>query len=110
MMEIVRRRFEGHGSVPLWRLNIEGNLENDIIERKVEKLPKYTFRDDGMKVYKIIKKYVENKVKATYEGNNYLHIIIQTHLQWDYSHSNLFGSCLLLFYLVKEENLQRNDL
>ncbi len=98
MMDIIRRRFEGHGSVPPWRLDTEGNLEKDIADRKVEKLPKYTYRDDAMKVYKIIKQYVDTKVKASYEGNNYLHVITQAqqfflNQDWDYLHSNLQLQC-----------------
>ncbi len=114
MMEIIRRRFEGHcndqhhdhdhdeyeGYVPPWRLNIEGNLENDIADRQVEKLPNYTYRDDAMKVYKIIKKYVTTNVKDTYEGN----IIYKAH----FSVINIC-SCLLLFYHVRSEKLKRND-
>ncbi|XP_072016683.1 polyunsaturated fatty acid lipoxygenase ALOX15B-like [Amphiura filiformis] len=67
MLEIIRRKFEGfQGSVEPWRLHVEGNIENDIKNRKVENLPKYTFRDDAVRVHKIIKAYVAEKVEESY--------------------------------------------
>ncbi|XP_072029207.1 polyunsaturated fatty acid lipoxygenase ALOX15B-like [Amphiura filiformis] len=89
MYEIIRRRYQGY-SVALddddkhvdepdavscvedlhlaqaWRLDREGNLENDIKCRGVEDLPKYYFRDDALAVYRAIKKYVSNVVNPHY--------------------------------------------
>ncbi|XP_072017405.1 arachidonate 12-lipoxygenase, 12R-type-like [Amphiura filiformis] len=71
MLEIIRRKFEGfQGSsvaVQPWRLNVEGNIENDIKNRNVENLAKYTFRDDAVAVHKIIKTYVAETVNESYD-------------------------------------------
>ncbi|XP_072014561.1 allene oxide synthase-lipoxygenase protein-like [Amphiura filiformis] len=90
MYEIIRRRYQGYthalgedddddidtaaaaSSVEdlhlaqAWRLDREGNLENDIKSRGVEDLPKYYFRDDALAAYRAIKKYVSNVVNPHY--------------------------------------------
>ena len=84
MYEIIRRRYQGYSdSVDdvdadvnsikekrqhAWRLDREGNLENDIMTRGVEDLPKYYFRDDALALYRVIKKYVATVVNAHYKG------------------------------------------
>ena len=51
-----------------WRLDLEGNLENDIKARGVEDLPKYYFRDDALAVYRVTKNYVAAVVNQHYAG------------------------------------------
>ncbi len=68
MVEIIRRKFEGSETVTPWRLNVEGDIENDIIARGVEDIPNYVYRDDALDVFKLIKKYVTKAVEVTYEG------------------------------------------
>ena len=68
MLEIISRRFKGTDTVPAWKFDQEGNIENDIQHRGVEKLPNYLFRDDALELRRIIKEYVKKKVYDTYKG------------------------------------------
>ena len=89
MYEIIRRRYQGYSSAlaeddidaaadvasieetqlhHAWRLDREGNLENDIKARGVEDLPKYYFRDDALAARGAIKEYVATVVNAHYKG------------------------------------------
>ncbi|XP_072037341.1 arachidonate 12-lipoxygenase, 12R-type-like [Amphiura filiformis] len=75
LLEIVRRRYEGFRSCAPWKLDKEGNLEEDIKDRGVGLkypdsdeyyLPNYTFRDDALDLYRIIKEYVTAVVEHYY--------------------------------------------
>ena len=85
MYSIIRRRYRGCDNCNIeepnfpdspedfkldqaWRLDREGNLEEDIKARGVEDLPKYYFRDDALAVYRVTKKYVAAVVNQHYAG------------------------------------------
>ncbi|XP_072049919.1 polyunsaturated fatty acid lipoxygenase ALOX15B-like [Amphiura filiformis] len=69
MLEIIRRRYQGTDTVKPWRLDVDGFLKEDIKNRGVEDLPKYTFRDDALELHNIIKKYVEDIVEHHYTND-----------------------------------------
>ena len=68
MMEIIKRAWD------TWRLDVHGNLPNDLKERGVadpEALPNYHYRDDGMLLWDCIRKYVAEIVEGHYGTTRY---------------------------------------
>ncbi|XP_052808117.1 polyunsaturated fatty acid 5-lipoxygenase-like [Mya arenaria] len=57
-----------------WRLNVEGCLPADIVDRGVEPtdVPFYPFRDDALLTYKAIEEYVDSCVSLFYRSDKVL--------------------------------------